>query len=113
MKALLFGLTSTISTILGISTKEIIPPTEAGSIVTNKGHVMVIMMISTSPEGDKVASRPREIIARMTIDGLEETASDPEEHGEHMKLPITSTMKVVCFNEMVDEGTTNGAKTEN
>lgn len=113
MKAFLFRLTSTVSAILGISTKKVIPPTETGSIVANKSHVVVVMVISTSPEGDKVASRPREVVARVTINGLEETAGDPEEHGKHMKLPITRAMKVVSFNEMVDEGTTNGTKTEN
>lgn len=43
-------------------------------------------MVSTSPEGDKVSERPREIVARMSVDCLPKTKSDPNVDGEDVKV---------------------------
>lgn len=44
------------------------------------------MVVSTSPEGDKVSKRPREVVARMSVDCLPKTKSDPNVDGEDVKV---------------------------
>lgn len=85
--ATLLSLTFAISTVLDICAKEIIPPTEAGSIVTDESLVMVVMVVSASPEGNPIAERPREIVAGMSIDRLEKSQHNPQQHGDQMKTP--------------------------
>lgn len=44
------------------------------------------MMFSTRPEGKDMLEGPREIISRVSIDGLEQSESDPNVHGEDVEV---------------------------
>lgn len=48
--------------------------------------MMGIVVIRTRPEGDNVVKTPGELVAGMRVDGLEETADDPEVHGKDVKV---------------------------
>ena len=41
-------------------------------------------MVCTRPEGQDVLQRPREVVPRMGIDGLEEPERDPDVHRDNM-----------------------------
>lgn len=44
------------------------------------------MMLSSSPEGDEVVQAPREVIAAVSIDSLEETGGDPKVHSQDVHV---------------------------
>lgn len=44
------------------------------------------MVVGTGPEGEEVSERPREVVARMSVDCLPETKSDPNVDGEDVKV---------------------------
>lgn len=95
-------LTLAISAVLLISAKEIIPPAEGRCVVANEHLVMIIVMFSTSPERHPVVKGPREIITRMSINSLEETKYNPDEHGSQMKIPLGTELKNERRNSVVD-----------
>lgn len=43
-------------------------------------------MVGTGPEGEEVSKRPREVVARMSVDCLPKTKSDPNVDGEDVKV---------------------------
>jgi len=43
-------------------------------------------MLSTGPERQEVVQAPREFVATVCIDGLKQTAGDPEVHGQDVKV---------------------------
>lgn len=43
-------------------------------------------MLSTRPERQEVVQRPGELVAGVRIDGLEETAHDPQVHGQDVQV---------------------------
>lgn len=43
---------------------------------------MVIMKLGASPEGNKVTGTPREVVAAVRFNGLEETDNQPDQDGE-------------------------------
>lgn len=57
-------------------------------------------MVRASPEGQEVAERPGEVVARVRIDGLEETEGDPDVDGEDVE---------VVAEEAVEEWAGNGS----
>lgn len=44
------------------------------------------MVVGTGPEGEEVSERPREVVARMSVDCLPKTKSDPNVDGEDVKV---------------------------
>lgn len=66
--------------------KDEIPPAERASIVSNEALVVDIVVLGAGPEGQEVVQRPGELVAGVCIDGLEETADDPEVHGEDVQV---------------------------
>ena len=45
-----------------------------------------IVMIGSSPERQEMVQAPRELVAAVRIDGLEETEDDPEVHGQDVEV---------------------------
>lgn len=45
-----------------------------------------IVVVGTGPEGEEVSKRPREVVARMSVDCLPKTKSDPNVDGEDVKV---------------------------
>lgn len=43
-----------------------------------EGLVVIVVELGTSPEWDPMARRPREIIARVALNDLEQTDTDPQ-----------------------------------
>jgi len=72
--------------ILVVGTHDVVAPTEGSGKVVHESHVMEIVVISASPEGENVLERPREIVTAVSIDGLEETEDDPDVHGENVEV---------------------------
>lgn len=62
------------------------------------------MVIRTCPEGQEMVQAPRELIAGVCVDGLEQTEDDPNVHGQDVE---------VARERAVQDGTTDGAKAEN
>lgn len=73
-----------LSTSLGV--QAVVPPSEAGSVVADELLVVKIVVLGTSPERKEVAQAPGEVVAAVGVDGLEETESDPDVHGEQVQL---------------------------
>lgn len=83
----LLALTSLLGSLWsGLGVHHVVPPSEAAGIVTNELLMVNIVMLSTSPEGKEMVQRPREIVAAVRIDSLEKTSSDPEIHGQDVKV---------------------------
>ena len=61
---------------------NVVPPPKAARIVANEALVVGVMVIGTSPERQEVVQTPREFVAAVCIDGLEETEDNPEVHGQ-------------------------------
>lgn len=64
-----------------------IPPSETARVVSDKTLVVDIVMLGTSPEWQEMVQAPWEIVATMSIDGLEETKNDPDIHCKDVKVP--------------------------
>lgn len=45
-----------------------------------------VVVVGTGPEGDKVSKRPRKVVARMGVNCLPKTESDPNVDGEDVKV---------------------------
>lgn len=48
--------------------------------------MVIIVVVGTSPEWQKVMQGPWELIAGVSVDGLEESQRDPDQHSEHMQV---------------------------
>jgi hypothetical protein len=86
-----------------VCTHEEIAPAKGGGEIVHESHVVEIVMIGAGPEGENVLERPREVVSAMSIDGLEETESGPDVHGENVK---------VCCAEDVEDRSCDGSSTE-
>lgn len=73
-----------IGTSLGV--EHVVPPAEAGSVVANELLVVNVVVLSAGPDRQEVAQAPGEVVSAVGIDGLEETQSDPDVHGQEMEL---------------------------
>lgn len=102
-----------IGTVLDISAKEVVPPAERRGIVTNKSLVVVVMVLSASPERNPVVERPWEIVTRVSVNGLEETKHDPEQHGSQVKVPLGSELENIVSDQVIDQWATDSAKAQN
>lgn len=73
-----------LGTSLGV--QAVIPPAEAGRVVTDELLMMQVVMVGAGPDGQEVAQAPGEVIAAVGVDGLEETQDDPDVHGQEVQL---------------------------
>ena len=89
-------------TTLGI--QEIIPPSERAGVIADESLVVRIMMISTSPEWQKMVQAPWEFVSRVRINSLEKSEHDPDVHCKNVKIARH------CAPE---NWRTDGAETEN
>jgi hypothetical protein len=48
--------------------------------------VVEVVVVRAGPEGQEVAKRPGEVVARVGVDGLEETEGDPDVDGEDVQV---------------------------
>jgi hypothetical protein len=51
------------------------------------------MVVCTCPEGNKVTKRPREIVTRVSVNGLEETKRDPDVDGEDVEIATENAVE--------------------
>jgi hypothetical protein len=51
------------------------------------------MMISTSPEGNEVVQTPWEVVATVSINGLEKTGGNPNIHGKNVEVAGSQTVE--------------------
>lgn len=70
----------------GLGVKHVVPPAEAGSVVANELFVVNVVVLSAGPDRQEVAQAPGEVVAAVGVDGLEETQSDPDVHGQEVEL---------------------------
>lgn len=69
-----------------LSVQKVVPPAEAGGIVANELFVVRVVVVGSSPDGQEVSQAPGEVIARVGVDGLEETQNDPHVHGDQVEV---------------------------
>lgn len=86
-----------------LSVQDVVPPSERAGVVADELLVVDVVMISTSPEGKEVVQAPGELVARVGVDGLEETKDDPNVHGKDVE---------VLGNGAPEDGDTDGAETQ-
>lgn len=67
---------------------QIVPPPEAARVVTDEALMVDIMVVGASPKGKEVVETPRELIATVSIDGLEESTYNPCVHSKEMQLAV-------------------------
>lgn len=70
----------------GFSVHEVVPPSEAASVVANELLVVHIVMFGARPDGQDVTQAPGKVVAAVGIDGLEKTKDDPGVHGNQMQV---------------------------
>ena len=51
------------------------------------------MVVGSGPEWEEVPERPREVVARVSVDGLAETESDPDVDGEDVQILSEKTVE--------------------
>lgn len=100
----LVSLALLVGDVLLVGTKDVVPPPEAGGEVIREGHVVIIVVLRTGPEGQPVVGGPGEVIARVSLDGLEETQGHPGQGGDQMQI----------VGEVApDQGTTDRSSAQN
>lgn len=80
------GLLGASALVAEIGAHKVVPPAEAGRVAPQEGHVVVVMVVSTSPERHPVVQADREVVARVGIDRLEETQDDPDVHRDNVQV---------------------------
>lgn len=70
----------------GLGAENVVPMSERRRVVADKVLVMVVVVVSTGPDGEEVAQRPGEVVARVRVNGLEKTHHDPTENGQKMDI---------------------------
>ena len=48
--------------------------------------MMDVVVVGAGPEGQKVVQRPRELVAGVRVDGLEQAQHDPQVHGQDVQV---------------------------
>lgn len=102
--SLLLGLTSASTLVREVGAQEVVPPSERGRVAADESLVVVVVMVSTGPEGDPVVQRDGEVVTRVSINSLEKTEHDPDIDGQDVQ---------VLGESAKGEGTTDGTSTEN
>lgn len=65
---------------------NVIPPSETARVVSDESFMVSVMVVSTSPEGKEMMQTPRKFVAAVCVNGLEETAHDPDIHSQDMEV---------------------------
>ena len=81
-----------------LGAKHVVPVTERRGIVTHKVLVVVVMVVSTGPNREKVSKRPGEIVTRVRINGLEESHNNPADNGNQVHLTKDVSVKQRATN---------------
>lgn len=87
----------------GLSVQEVVPPAEAGGVVTNELLVVHVVVIGSGPDGEEVTQAPGEVVAAVGIDSLPEAEDNPDVHGNEVKL---------ASHEKNNDGRSNDTHTE-
>lgn len=66
--------------------------------------MMDIVVLGSRPKGEEVMQTPREFVAAMRINGLEESEDDPQIHCQNVQI---------FGDSAVEDRRTNSAETEN
>lgn len=69
-----------------LGVQHIIPPPEAAGVIPHEPLMMDIVVLGASPERQEMVQAPREVIAAVCVDGLEEAKNDPDIHGEDVEI---------------------------
>lgn len=70
----------------GLGVETVVPPPEGRGVIADKIVVMEVVVLGSGPEGQDLVQRPREVVARVRVDSLEQSASDPNAEREEMQL---------------------------
>lgn len=103
---ILTALQNSVSSCSGrrLGAQQKIPMAERRCVVAHKVLVMVVMVVSASPNGQKVSERPGKVVARVRVNSLEQTQNNPADHGNQVHVT-----KVVGPQKR----TANGTETSN
>ena len=71
---------------LHIRAAHLVPPSETRSVAVQRSHVVKVVMLCTRPKREKVSKRPREIVTRVCVNGLESSESHPNVDSEDVKI---------------------------
>lgn len=74
-----------------LSAKEVVPVAERGSVVAHEVMVVVVMVVSTSPDRKEVVKTDRELVAGVRVDGLDKTQRDP--HHDRQKVHVCAEIR--------------------
>ena len=86
--------------VFGISAEEVVPPSEAGRVAVSERLVVVVVVVRAGPERQEMSKGPREVVARVGVNGLEESERDPDVHRQDVQ---------VLSEEAVEEGAGDGS----
>lgn len=70
----------------GLGAEQVVPVTERRRKVADKVLVVVVVVVSTGPQGEKVAEGPGKVVARVRVNGLEQTQHDPNQNGDQVHV---------------------------
>ena len=70
----------------GLGVEEVVPPAEAAGVVADEALVVHVVVLSAGPEGEEVVQAPGELVAGVGVDGLKQTAHDPQVHGQDVQV---------------------------
>lgn len=73
-------------TYLDVSAERVVPPPETGREARRESGMVEVVVVGTGPKGNKVSKRPREVVARVSVNRLPKTKSDPNVDGEDVKV---------------------------
>jgi len=71
----------------------VVPPSERGTVTVGEGHVVVVVVVGTGPEGKPVSERPGEVVTGVSIDGLAESEGYPEVDGQDVEIISEKTVE--------------------
>lgn len=69
-----------------LSAEDVVPVSEGRAVVADKVLVVIVVVISTGPEREKVVQRPGELVTRVRVDSLEESQDDPSDDGDEVDI---------------------------
>lgn len=69
-----------------LGVQEEVPPSETRCVGANEEVVVLVVVVCTGPEWDKVVQRPWELVSGVSIHGLEQSQADPERNSEQMQV---------------------------
>jgi len=73
------------SLLLAVSAEDVVQVGEAGCVIAVKDLMMVVVELRGSPEGNKVGRMEREVIARVSVHGIDLARENPDVNGAQMR----------------------------